>query len=235
MRAHQLGLKFHLATHNGVLTSIADMADASEASVELRNDAVVLAEALAAIDVERTQCSKEADKAKIMASVYVAVGKPQFNLAIRGLLAEVAWNVCMFTERGDLRSKCIFMVQDAKMVAWANRTPLHIGAVESVEAIEAVNVTSTEELNAKDSKGNTALMLAARFNQLEIVHKLAALDADVAAADNDGYTARASYMKYVLSEPELSNANPNLNPMLSRVAIQLRTKKERGSQGTAVY
>ena len=108
MRTYQLGHKFHMATHAGVITSIKDRMDAMAASAELKAHAIALAEALLSIDVGQTQCSVESDKQAILKCVRLAVGRSQFNLAIQGFLADAGLNACGFSGgSGDLTMKLI--------------------------------------------------------------------------------------------------------------------------------
>lgn len=59
------------------------------------------------------------------------------------------------------------------------------GNIEMSEAL----IKAVDDINARDNKGNTALMLAAAFGKTETVSILIKAGADVNANNNDGFTA----------------------------------------------
>ena len=90
LRAHRLGLDFHLASHSGVLTAIQDKETAKAASAELKQDVLSLVQKLSSLDVETAEASQESDKDTILAAVHQTVGRPQLTMVLRGFLAEAA-------------------------------------------------------------------------------------------------------------------------------------------------
>ena len=196
LRTHQLGHKFHSATHAGVITSIEDGKDALKASAELMAHAIVLAEALLSIDVGQTQCSVESDKQAILGCVRLAAGRSQFNLAIQGFLAEAGGTACMMSGgSGDLSMKLDALRFKAMTVVWSAAadeswaTELHMAADESLAAVEEVTERTLDDLNAQDKKGKTPLVVAAMFDKPAIACRLIELGADVTIADEKGATA----------------------------------------------
>ena len=172
MRTYQLGHKFHMATHAGVITSIKDRMDAMAASAELKAHAIALAEALLSIDVGQTQCSVESDKQAILKCVRLAVGRSQFNLAIQGFLAAAGGMACAWSGgSGDLSMKLWALQFKAKTVVWSAAadeswaTELHMATDESLAAVEEVTERTLDDLNAQDKKGKTPLVFAAMFRQ----------------------------------------------------------------------
>ena len=196
MRTHQLGHKFHMATHAGVITSMGDGMDVVAASAELKAHAIALAEALLSIDVGQTECSVESDKQAILKCVRLAVGRSQFNLAIRGFLAEAGKGACAFSGgSGDLTMKLMALESKAETVVWSAAadeswaTELHVAADDSLAAVEEVTERTLDDLNAQDQKGKTPLMVAAMFDKPVIACRLIELGADVTIADERGGTA----------------------------------------------
>ena len=198
MCAHQLGLPLHLATHNGVLTSICDRLTACKASAELRADMHALAHHLGGISLEDAQFSYTADRAMILAKVHRCVGRPQLSICVQGMLAKAIQPALPF-----MGFKPALFLQSMKMlalvpsVAMSGRTGLHAAAQDSTAAIDTaiqalsgeLHVVDARQLNVVDAKGATPLLLAARFNHPECVEHLGQLGASPSLEDCNGCSA----------------------------------------------
>jgi len=69
------------------------------------------------------------------------------------------------------------------------RTALHSCAVAGRASTAAILLSGKAERDARDSEGNTPLILAARYGQLDVVRVLAAAGADLRAVNSAGHTA----------------------------------------------
>jgi len=168
LRAHSLQLKFHIATHNGVLTAVDTEEDAYKAGPALKADLMTLMRKLLVLDVETAQCSVEADRVKILGAVQVAVGIPQLTIVIQALLADAGHKMMVYTGTGlDLLARVASLKGQAACVAWSGRTALHVAAQESAAAVEHCLRDSQADLEARDSTGATPLLLAARWPGIE--------------------------------------------------------------------
>ena len=188
LRAHVLERKFHIVTHNGVLTAITDESAAENATSELKEDVMTLLRVLLTLDAETAGCSVEADKVKILRAVHLAVGIPQLSIVLQALLAETAHKVMEAVGAFSMYVRVRALTMQAESIAWSDRSALHCAAQESAAAVDRVLTDPREDLEARDSKGATPLVLAARFNHVDTLERLVEAGADVESRDNSKRT-----------------------------------------------
>jgi len=213
LRAHVLEREFHIVTHNGVLTAITDESAAKNATSELKEDVMTLLRVLLILDAETAGCSVKADKVKILWAVHLAVGIPQLSIVLQALLAETALRLMEAVGAFSMYTRVDALEQQADSIAWSDRSALHCAAQESAAAVDWVLTDSCDDLEARDSKGATPLVLAARFNHADTLERLVEAGADVESRDNSKRTPIiwASWNGHTSTVEKLASVGADVN------------------------